>query len=403
MNEIPVAILEKFPKFNVDAFHKLKIFNQHVKAKLRLVNKKLENMQKMEKELQSTIDNQLLDEPECHSPVFKQHNIVKSSPINLNNSKDSINLSLNSSSKEIVGPGETLDALSSSIARSSLSLWQTDDTEKVNVKTFDNTNSPIESTSTTTATIRKSSFQLKRPVRATVCTEVTKKIGELWEKEQQQSKLLKIKSDSECDASNISFKSEQNELAYKNKKVDYNYSKTKEFQKDAQSTFNQMDSWIDDGIYFGKISYCLINNNHYSFVNIVTEDDLITNKNKNITETFKQVHKTSASLNDSSNLDLSLSIKGKYYNLFKWFFEAFMFYVYEKFIFTFLGVSSPEKKKNTTTNNKVDINLNTSVSEGIFTGNYKNDGISGEFDGLNYPHSREMLKVCTNMYIFILT
>lgn len=30
---------------------------------------------------------------------------------------------------------------------------------------------------------------------------------------------------------------------------------------------------------------------------------------------------------------------------------------------------------------------------GIFTGSYKNDGVSGEFDGLTYPHSREMLKV----------
>lgn len=30
---------------------------------------------------------------------------------------------------------------------------------------------------------------------------------------------------------------------------------------------------------------------------------------------------------------------------------------------------------------------------GIFTGSYKNDGVSGEFDGLTYLHSREMLKV----------
>ncbi|XP_035730274.1 Bloom syndrome protein homolog isoform X1 [Vespa mandarinia] len=345
ISEIPLPILEKFPKFNADAFHKLKIFNQHVKAKLRLVNKKLENMQKVEKELKSTIDNQLLNEPECHSPVFKQHKIVKSSPINLHNSKDSsMNLSLNSSSKEIVSPNETLDGLSLSITRSSLSPCQTDDTEKVNVKTSVNTNSPVVSTNTNTATMRKSTFQLKRPVRATICTEVTKKIGELWEKEQQQSRLLKIKSDSECD--NVSFKTEQNELVYQNKKVDYDYSKGKEFQQDAQPTFNQMDDWI---------------NNSKDF-----EDDVMENKNKSITETFKKEYKPSISLNDSSNLDLSLSMK---------------------------ATSSPEKKKSTTTNNKININLNTSVSEGIFTGNYKNDGISGEFDGLNYPHSREMLKI----------
>nr|XP_050869431.1 recQ-like DNA helicase Blm [Vespula vulgaris] len=343
MNQIPIPVLEKFPKFNAEAFNKLTILNQHVKAKLRLINKKLENIQKIEKELKSTIDNQFIDEAECHSPVFKKHNILKSSS-NLNNSKDSINLSLNSFSKEIIGSNETSDTLSSSITRPSLNPWQTDDTEKVNMKTSANNNLSVVSTSTATATTKKSTFQLKRPVRATVCTEVTKKIGELWEKEQQQSKLLKIKSDSECDASNVSFKSEQNELAYQNKNFDCNNFKAKEFQKDVQSTFNQKNDWI---------------NNSENF-----EDELITNKNRSITETFKQEHKISVSLSDSSNLDLSMK-----------------------------EVSSQEKKKNTTTNNKIDVNLNTSVSEGIFTGNYKNDGISGEFDGLNYPHSREMLKI----------
>lgn len=36
-----------------------------------------------------------------------------------------------------------------------------------------------------------------------------------------------------------------------------------------------------------------------------------------------------------------------------------------------------------------------------FTGNYKNDGISGEFDGLKYSHShsQEMLKV--NIFLVI--
>lgn len=33
------------------------------------------------------------------------------------------------------------------------------------------------------------------------------------------------------------------------------------------------------------------------------------------------------------------------------------------------------------------------VESGMFTGNYKNDGVSGEFDGLTYRHSQEMSKV----------
>lgn len=35
----------------------------------------------------------------------------------------------------------------------------------------------------------------------------------------------------------------------------------------------------------------------------------------------------------------------------------------------------------------------SSVEYGKFTGNYKNDGISGEFDGSTYSHSKEMSKV----------
>lgn len=38
------------------------------------------------------------------------------------------------------------------------------------------------------------------------------------------------------------------------------------------------------------------------------------------------------------------------------------------------------------------------VESGIFTGNYKNDGVSGEFDGLTYRHSQELSKVY-NMYL----
>jgi len=51
-------------------------------------------------------------------------------------------------------------------------------------------------------------------------------------------------------------------------------------------------------------------------------------------------------------------------------------------------------QNNKQTNNKIKLKSGmNSVEYGKFTGNYKNDGISGEFDGLTYPHSQEMLKV----------
>lgn len=38
---------------------------------------------------------------------------------------------------------------------------------------------------------------------------------------------------------------------------------------------------------------------------------------------------------------------------------------------------------------------------GKFTGNYEDDGVSGEFDGLTYSHSQEMLKVRHSISFFI--
>jgi hypothetical protein len=35
---------------------------------------------------------------------------------------------------------------------------------------------------------------------------------------------------------------------------------------------------------------------------------------------------------------------------------------------------------------------------GSFHSNIKNDGVTGEFDGNDYPHSREMLKVCVGSF-----
>lgn len=39
------------------------------------------------------------------------------------------------------------------------------------------------------------------------------------------------------------------------------------------------------------------------------------------------------------------------------------------------------------------VSLNKTASGACFYGNVRNDGMTGEFSGMNYPHSREMLKV----------
>lgn len=61
-------------------------------------------------------------------------------------------------------------------------------------------------------------------------------------------------------------------------------------------------------------------------------------------------------------------------------------------------ISSPQVKQN---DNKVKSKTEKSIVEcGKFTGNYKNDGVSGEFDSMTYPHSQEMLRVYTEEFLF---
>lgn len=51
-----------------------------------------------------------------------------------------------------------------------------------------------------------------------------------------------------------------------------------------------------------------------------------------------------------------------------------------------LGTDRPTTSSNT-------VLIPPPAQSGVFTGDYKNDGVSGEFDGLQYPYSIEMLKV----------
>lgn len=344
MDQIPIPVLDKFPKFDADTFHKLKTLNQHVKAKLRLAKKKLENIHKMEEETKSKNDNDLSMEQECHSPILKKNHITKSSPVNIHDSKsiyNNVNHNLDFCNKEIQSTNEISDSLSTTIG-GHLSPCQMNDTEGMTVKTSVNVNTLTTVINSTPTTTKKSTFQLKRPVRATVCTEVTKKIGELWEKEQQQSRMLKVKSDSECDTSNINYKSENNTSI---QNLDYSDTKMEEFEVDLQTAFDQESDWNDPNKTVG--------------------DDIIMNENKEIMGAVKQEPKLMTDLANNSHIDLCLSLE----------------------------TISPEKKKNVATNSKEETKLNTSAHEVIFTGNYKNDGISGEFDSLEYPHSREMLKI----------
>lgn len=60
-------------------------------------------------------------------------------------------------------------------------------------------------------------------------------------------------------------------------------------------------------------------------------------------------------------------------------------------------ISSVDWSQSNTAQNKKHVDKTKFEKDSVeyvkFTGNYQNDGVSGEFDSLTYPHSQEMLKV----------
>lgn len=65
--------------------------------------------------------------------------------------------------------------------------------------------------------------------------------------------------------------------------------------------------------------------------------------------------------------------------------------------------TNPQKCSQSSTNSKTESKPNTNDVVAQFMGNFKNDGISGEFDSNKYPHSREMMNVSNLSWIIFYT
>lgn len=167
---IPIPILEKFPKFDLDTYTKLQDLNRHVKAKLRLVQTKLSKLQNEDEistsESVKTPGSTSKSAEISSSPVLESHVISE----NFNKSSPSISKKLD---------------------------FYQDSPNKSYVQEY---NSNMESGSTpksheNAVTNKKSTFQLKRPVKTVLGTEISKTIAEMWEKE-QLSKSVNSPTDS---------------------------------------------------------------------------------------------------------------------------------------------------------------------------------------------------------------
>lgn len=169
LESIPLPVLEKFPKFDSDSFKKLQHLHRHVKAKLRLIHTKLSRLEK-EEEIESPDALTSTSWKSAGTPTTcVSRNILSNDPVNLN---------MSSILRTLEFHQESLNVMESC------------------------TNSSFESTTLSkppeiAGTIKKSTFQLKRPVKAVLSTDVSKTIEEMWEKDQQMSRTMNFSINSE--------------------------------------------------------------------------------------------------------------------------------------------------------------------------------------------------------------
>lgn len=204
---IPLPILEQFPKFDRDSFKKLQGLHRHVKAKLRLMQTKLSKLQKEdEKDISVSTET-----PESVSNERPISHISESCLIN-----DDIDTS-NISISKAIDFHENL-------------------TNESHTKEHDSNIEFIIKSPENTIPSKKSTFQLKRPIKTVLGTEISKTIAEMWEKDQQVSKTMNSSIDSEYVS--ISTKDTFNDNIKTLTKTEINMSMQK-------NTRNSPNNWIN--------------------------------------------------------------------------------------------------------------------------------------------------------------
>ncbi|XP_070154798.1 recQ-like DNA helicase Blm [Polyergus mexicanus] len=311
---IPLPILEQFPKFDRDSFKKLQGLHRHVKAKLRLMQTKLLKLQK-EDEKDVSISLETPESVLSNSMERPISHISESSLINNDFDTSSTLIS------KTINFHENLPNIMESCTKEHDS----------------NTESIIIKSSETTIPSKKSTFQLKRPIKTVLGIEVSKTIAEMWEKDRQMSKAVDSSTDSEYVP--ISIKDTFNDSIKTSPKTETNMPMQKNIIR------NSPNKWINS-TNKSQGSYTVSAN-----ANILTQE----------LEKFP-------ALEENCNIDIN---DGS---------------------IDWLETHHAQSSKHNDANVKSKFEKN-SVEFGKFTGNYKNDGISGEFDSLTYSHSQEMLKI----------
>lgn len=262
LDQIPLPVLEKFPQFNARTFQDLKILYQHVKAKIRLVETKLTHIEydKNQKHVQeiSEITNRCMNDS-LLSKISQSSNqqliigISDNDSFNASNTNCSdVGLSCTNIMK-VTTVSPTIQDFAQSLQKNNESYIKKKEDIDSHISLQDQSNDSLVQT-------KKSIFQLKKPIKASVTSEISKQIGEIWKKE-EQSKIANTKTI----ISNFNISSDKLEKIESNEKNIYFEEKKKTVQISQKLKYenNQNNLNIKNASYInGKFIFLL----YYTYV-----------------------------------------------------------------------------------------------------------------------------------------
>ncbi|XP_043268552.1 Bloom syndrome protein homolog isoform X2 [Venturia canescens] len=382
---IPVPVLEQFPKFDADTFGRLKTLNKHVQAKIKRTEKLIAESNKIQS-LNKSIDSEFPDDLDEYVPLparlentvaFKSHSKVR--PLIGKSEHDDKDEPLPSTSS---GNGISSYFQQSKLPESSKILQNRSDKEE-SIRENSNITPKIESTTskvqqnskdtpdiTSPMQPKRSTFQLKRPMKAAISTNVTKIIDEILERHPPlKSSPIENKSSPSQAPTEIKSSPMENKLSPMRRKTS-----TTETSPLASSPPNYSEPPIE-----------------MTDIDDEIEDD---EDDESYRLPIKTTKPSTTTTDPDPWVDLDDNFESEDFTLSSQQIEPSISQEFKSFS-DFLGPSTSTKKSNSTDSpaNVKSKSDQYAFEIGNFTGNYKNDGVSGEFDGTNYPHSAEMLKI----------
>lgn len=312
LDQIPLPVLQKFPQFNTRTFQDLKILYQHVKAKIRLVETKLTHIeydknQKHVQELSEITSRCINDSPLSKTSQSSNQQLIigisDSDSFNASNTNCSdVGSSFTNIMKVKTTVSPTIEDFSQSLQKNNESYIKKKEDIDSHISLQDQSNDSLVQT-------KKSIFQLKKPIKASVTSEISKQIGEIWKKE-EQSKVANTKTI----ISNFNISSDKLEKIESNEKNIYFEEKKKTVQisqklkcENNQSNLNIKDASYINGKFILLLYYIYI---YYTYIQLfICIDNTSYSYSQDIVDCLTQELEQFPAL--STDCNIKSSFKGK--------------------------------------------------------------------------------------------